>query len=69
MFRAFAENAGAQFSTRGFEALVRHAESDAPLTEKIGLRLDVPLAFGQLRGDACDEPAPLEAISHSFRNR
>src|SRR5262249_16437216 len=50
VFRALAENPGAQFSTRGCEALVRHAESDAPLTEKSGLRLDVPLAFGQLRG-------------------
>jgi len=70
VFRALAENPGAQFSTRGFEALVRHAKSEAPLTEKIGLWLDVPLKLsGNCAGDACDGSAPLEAISHSFRNR
>lgn len=43
VFRALAENPGARFSARGFETLVRHAQSDVRLTEKIGLRLDVPL--------------------------
>jgi uncharacterized protein (DUF2336 family) len=45
VFRALAENPGARFSARGFETLVRQAEGDAGLTEKIGLRLDVPLRF------------------------
>jgi uncharacterized protein (DUF2336 family) len=43
VFRTLAENAGAQFSARGFETLVRSAEHDVRLAEKIGVRLDVPL--------------------------
>jgi uncharacterized protein (DUF2336 family) len=43
VFHALAENSGARFSARGFEALVRQAAGDARLAEKIGLRLDVPL--------------------------
>jgi len=31
-----AENSGARFSARGFETLVRHAESDGRLAEKVG---------------------------------
>jgi uncharacterized protein (DUF2336 family) len=43
VFRALADNSGARFSARGFETLVRHAEGNAPLAERLGLRLDVPL--------------------------
>ena len=43
VFHALAENSGAHFSARGFETLVRHAEGDGRLAEKVGLRLDVPL--------------------------
>jgi uncharacterized protein (DUF2336 family) len=43
VFHTLAENSGARFSVRGFETLVRHAESDGRLAEKVGLRLDVPL--------------------------
>jgi uncharacterized protein (DUF2336 family) len=43
--RALAENPGARFSARGFETLVRRAQSDARLTETIALRLDVPLGL------------------------
>jgi uncharacterized protein (DUF2336 family) len=43
VFRTLAENTGAQFSDRGFETLVRSAEHDERLAEKIGVRLDVPL--------------------------
>ena len=43
VFHALAENSGARFSARGFEILVRRAEGDGPLAEKVGLRLDVPL--------------------------
>jgi uncharacterized protein (DUF2336 family) len=43
VFRTLAGNSGARFSTSGFETLVRSAEHDARLAEKIGLRLDVPL--------------------------
>jgi uncharacterized protein (DUF2336 family) len=43
VFRTLADNSGAQFSVRGFEALVRSAEHDERLAEKIGVRLDVPL--------------------------
>ena len=38
-----AGNSGADFSTNGFETLVRHSERDEQLAEKVGLRLDVPL--------------------------
>ena len=38
-----ARNAGARFSENGFTTLVRNAESDESLAEKLGLRLDIPL--------------------------
>lgn len=38
-----ARNAGAQFSESSFATLVRNAESDEKLAEKLGLRLDIPL--------------------------
>ena len=37
-----ASNAGAQFSETGFTALVNSAENDESLTERIGLRIDLP---------------------------
>lgn len=43
VFRILAGNSGANFSERGFATLVRHAEGDEQLAEKVGLRLDVPL--------------------------
>jgi uncharacterized protein (DUF2336 family) len=43
VFRCLAGNTGASFSQHGFETLVRHAERDEQLAEKVGLRLDVPL--------------------------
>ncbi len=38
-----AENPGAHFSESGFAVLVKRAESDEHLAEKVGLRLDIPL--------------------------
>jgi uncharacterized protein (DUF2336 family) len=38
-----ARNAGARFSETGFMTLVRNAETDEKLAEKLGLRLDIPL--------------------------
>jgi uncharacterized protein (DUF2336 family) len=38
-----ARNAGARFSENGFTSLVRNAETDESLAEKLGLRLDIPL--------------------------
>lgn len=38
-----AENAGARFSDAGFATLVKHAQNDEHLAERVGLRLDVPL--------------------------
>ena len=38
-----AKNPGASFSEAGFSALVGRAETDESLTEKLGLRLDIPL--------------------------
>jgi Uncharacterised protein conserved in bacteria (DUF2336) len=38
-----ARNAGARFSETGFTTLVRNAETDESLAEKIGLRIDIPL--------------------------
>jgi uncharacterized protein (DUF2336 family) len=38
-----ARNAGARFSETGFTTLVRNAETDESLAEKLGLRLDIPL--------------------------
>lgn len=37
-----ARNAGARFSETGFATLVRNAETDESLAEKIGVRLDIP---------------------------
>lgn len=37
-----AANTEARFSETGFATLVRHAEGDEPLSEKVGLRLDIP---------------------------
>jgi uncharacterized protein (DUF2336 family) len=37
-----AQNSGARFSEEGFTTLVVKAETDESLTEKVGLRLDVP---------------------------
>jgi uncharacterized protein (DUF2336 family) len=39
---ALARNAGAQFSECGYATLVGRAERDESLTEKLGLRLDIP---------------------------
>ncbi|MBA2403106.1 MAG: DUF2336 domain-containing protein [Bradyrhizobium sp.] len=39
---ALARNAGAQFSECGYATLVGRAERDESLTEKLGLRLDLP---------------------------
>jgi uncharacterized protein (DUF2336 family) len=38
VFHALAENSGAHFSARGFETLVRHAEGDGRLAEKVAPR-------------------------------
>jgi Uncharacterised protein conserved in bacteria (DUF2336) len=38
-----ARNAGARFSEAGFTTMVRNAESDESLAEKLGLRLDIPV--------------------------
>jgi uncharacterized protein (DUF2336 family) len=38
-----ARNAGARFSETGFTTLVRNAETDESLAEKLGLRLDIPV--------------------------
>jgi uncharacterized protein (DUF2336 family) len=38
-----ARNAGASFSETGFAALVKNAETDASLAEKLGVRLDLPV--------------------------
>ncbi len=40
---ALARNTGAHFSESGFSILVKKSESDEKLTEKLGLRLDIPL--------------------------
>ncbi len=40
---ALAANASARFSPSGFATLVHNAESDESLTEKLGLRLDLPI--------------------------
>ena len=39
------------------------------LPKKSGFGSTCRWLSGNCAGDACDEPAPLEAISHSFRNR
>jgi uncharacterized protein (DUF2336 family) len=38
-----ARNAGARFSEAGYSAMVKKAEADGGLAEKLGLRLDIPL--------------------------
>ena len=38
-----ARNSGARFSETGFATLVKNAETDASLAEKLGLRLDIPI--------------------------
>jgi hypothetical protein len=38
-----ARNAGARFSENGFTSLVRTAENDEGLAEKLGLRVDIPV--------------------------
>ena len=38
-----ARNAGARFSETGFSTMVRNAETDESLAEKLGLRLDIPI--------------------------
>jgi len=40
-----ARNSGAQFSEFGFAALVQKSANDERLAEKLGLRLDIPLAL------------------------
>lgn len=40
---ALANNSGAQLSEFGFSTLVKNAENDEKLAEKLGLRLDIPL--------------------------
>ena len=42
IFNALAQNAGARFSESGYAALVRNAERDESLAERLGLRLDIP---------------------------
>jgi uncharacterized protein (DUF2336 family) len=41
--RKLATSPGARFSDEGMSLLVKHAEADDMLTEKLGLRLDLPL--------------------------
>ncbi len=40
-----AKNAGARFSEAGYARMVKNAESDEGLAEKLGARLDIPLAL------------------------
>jgi uncharacterized protein (DUF2336 family) len=40
-----ARNAGARFSEAGFTTLVRNAETDESLAEKLGLRIDIPVSL------------------------
>jgi uncharacterized protein (DUF2336 family) len=40
--RSLAENAGARLSESGFSTLIKRAEKDGVLAEKVGLRSDVP---------------------------
>jgi uncharacterized protein (DUF2336 family) len=52
---SLAENAGAQFSDAGLRTLIKSAESDETLAEKVGRRIDVPAAlFDQLLMRASD---------------
>jgi uncharacterized protein (DUF2336 family) len=43
VFHTLARNTGAQFSENGFASLVKNAETDESLAEKLGLRLDIPI--------------------------
>ncbi len=43
VFHRLAANPEASFSEDGFAALVKHAERDEQLAEKVGLRFDIPL--------------------------
>jgi len=43
VFHRLAENSGAQFSENGFATLVKQAEGDDQLAERVGSRIDVPL--------------------------
>lgn len=47
VFHALAKNTGARFSQSGFFTLVKKSETDESLTEKLGLRLDIPLQLLQ----------------------
>jgi uncharacterized protein (DUF2336 family) len=47
VFHRLAENPEANFSDDGFAALVKHAENDEGLAEKVGLRFDIPLRLFQ----------------------
>ena len=42
VFHTLAANAGAQFSAFGFETMVKSAEQDDGLAERVGLRFDLP---------------------------
>jgi uncharacterized protein (DUF2336 family) len=44
VFHKLADNTGARFSEFGFATLVDHAAKDEDLAERVGLRIDVPLA-------------------------
>jgi uncharacterized protein (DUF2336 family) len=41
---ALANNTGARFSEQGYSTLVENAEKDGELAQKLGLRLDIPIA-------------------------
>lgn len=43
VYRSLAGNTQASFSERGFAALVKHAEGDEQLAEKVGFRFDLPV--------------------------
>lgn len=43
VYRKLATSTGARFSDEGMSLLVKHAESDETLTERLGLRLDLPI--------------------------
>jgi uncharacterized protein (DUF2336 family) len=45
VFHKLADNTGARFSESGFATLVDHAAKDEDLAERVGLRIDVPLAL------------------------
>ena len=53
VFHKLAGNSGALFSDAGYTTLVKHAEMDSELAEKIGSRVDIPLrAFRDLMSKA-----------------